>query len=235
MRGIQDVLGLHMSTYFWELSADEILSLQVAALPGLVVGVPFWTLVARSRDKKPAFLIGIVLFAATVLAPPIAKIFGAFPLRESSAYMGLLLAAAGLGAFGVTAPLVTAGSMMADIADEHELARGLRQEGVFFGALSFAIKSSSGLGTFLAGVGLDLIAFPSRAEPGAVAPETVLALGILYGPGIGVLAVIAVVFLARYGIDRHRHAEIVRALAQRRRSGAGGAPPSGGGRDAAAL
>jgi Na+/melibiose symporter-like transporter len=109
-----------------------------------------------------------------------------------------------------------AGSMLADVADEHELENGRRQEGVLFGALAFAGKSSSGLGSLLGGVGLDLIRFPTRADPLAVAPETVTALGILAGPGLGVLALLAVLILSGYRIDRRRHAEVAAALAARR-------------------
>ena len=36
--------------------------------------------------------------------------------------------------------------MLADVADEHELITRRRQEGIFFGALSFAGKSAAGLG-----------------------------------------------------------------------------------------
>lgn len=87
---------------------------------------------------------------------------------------------------------------------------------MFFGALAFAVKSSSGLGTFLAGVGLDLIAFPAKAGLESVAPGTLNALAILYGPGIAGLAVIAVVFLARNRIDQARHEAIMRELVAKR-------------------
>jgi len=49
-----------------------------------------------------------------------------------------------------------------------------------------------------------------------VSTEAVTSLGILYGPGIMLFAVIALVFLSRYRIDRARHAEIVRELERRR-------------------
>ena len=39
------------------------------------------------------------------------------------------------------AGLVSAGAMLADISDEHELRTGRRQEGIFFGALSFSGKA----------------------------------------------------------------------------------------------
>lgn len=47
--------------------------------------------------------------------------------------------------------------MVADIADGHELATGKRQEGIFFSAVSFANKTTTGLGSLIGGVGLDLI------------------------------------------------------------------------------
>jgi Na+/melibiose symporter-like transporter len=109
-----------------------------------------------------------------------------------------------------------AGSMMADVADEHELSSGHRQEGIFFGALAFAGKSTSGLGSLIGGLGLDWIGFPVGAEPGAVDPATVTALGVFYGPGIAIIAVVALVFLSRYRIDRARHAKIAEALVRQR-------------------
>lgn len=216
MRGIQEVLQVHMGTYFWGLDPQEIFQTSAGAIVGFLAGLPFWTSVSSRLDKKPTFLIGVVGFSFCVLSPPIAKIAGLFPPQESASYLGTLIAASFVGSFSAAAAIVTAGSMLADLTDEHELDTGRRQEGVFFGALAFAGKSSSGLGTFLAGLGLDVIDFPRQAEPGSVDPETVTALGILYGPGIAVLAVLALVFLTRYRIDRHRYEEISAQLGRQR-------------------
>ena len=109
------------------------------------------------------------------------------------------------------------GSMMADVADEHELATGRRQEGIFFGALAFAAKSTSGLGVLVGGVGIDLIDFPEQVGVADVPAETISSLGILYGPGLMVFAVVALALMRGYRLDRARHAEIVAALEQRRR------------------
>jgi Na+/melibiose symporter-like transporter len=146
---------------------------------------------------------------------------GAWPAQGSPLYVASLVAASALAAFFAAAGLVTAGSMMADVADEHELATGRRQEGLLFGAQSFAAKSASGIGHQIAGIGLDAIAFPAGAAVGAVGPTQVLGLGLLAGPGVGMLAVVAIALLAGYRLDRARHAEITRALDERRRA----APP----------
>lgn len=215
-RGIQEVLAVHMSTYFWVLDADQIAIVGGAGVPGFILGVPLWTAVGRRIDKRPTFLAGLVGFVTFVMLPPVAKLLGLYPVQESPLYLGLLVTCGFLGAFCAAAAIVMAGSMMADTADEHELRTGARQEGIFFGALAFAAKSTSGLGSLLAGVGLDLIAFPAQAAPEDVPASKVVALGVFYGPGIAVLAIVAVSFLRRYGIDRERHAEIVQALEERR-------------------
>ncbi|MGH7786858.1 MAG: MFS transporter [Candidatus Binatia bacterium] len=218
-RGVEQGLGIYMYTHFWHISPADILAVQGLALLGLVLGTVVWVILSRRIDKRPAFLAGVTVLSICTLLPPLAKLLGYFPARDGDLYVPLLAALALIGGLGAAAGLVTSGSMMADIADEHELQTGRRQEGIFFGALLLAVKSTSGLGQFVAGWGLDLIDFPTRAEPGTVSVETINALGILYGPGIAFIAVASVVVLARYRIDRTRHEEITAALLARRLAG----------------
>jgi glycoside/pentoside/hexuronide:cation symporter, GPH family len=225
-RGIEQGLGIYMATHFWLISPSEILSVQGAGLAGLFVGTVLWVLLSRRVDKRPAFLAGVTVFSIFSLLPPLGKMLGWFPHHESEAYVPLLATLAVIASLGAAAGLVTSGSMMADIADEHELDTGRRQEGIFFGALLFAVKATSGLGQFLAGWGLDLIDFPQRAEPGTVPIDTTNALAILYGPGIAFLAVLSVIVLTRYRITNERHAAIVVALARRAELAAAAALPA---------
>lgn len=215
-RGVEQGLGIYMFTHFWQIPPADILGVQATSMVGLVLGTVFWVIVSRRIDKRPAFLFGVSVFCLFTLLPPLAKLLDYFPALGSAAYVPLLAGLALIAGLGAAAGLVTSGSMMADIADEHELRTGRRQEGIFFGALLLAVKSTSGLGQFVAGWGLDLIDFPTRAVAGAVAAETVTGLAILYGPGIAFIAVIAIVVLSRYRIDSVRHAEIAAALALRR-------------------
>jgi len=216
MRGIQEVLAIHMSTYFWGLDQRQIATVALAALPGFVAGVPLWATLGQRGDKRPTFLWGLAIFSTMVLGPPIAKLAGVFPAAESAVYVPTLALATFLAALGASAGLVMAGSMMADIADEHELRTGTRNEGIFFGALSFAAKSTSGLGSLIAGLGIDVIGFPTQADPAAVPADKVVSLGVLYGPGIALLAVAAIAVLSRYPIDRARHTRTSAALERER-------------------
>ena len=101
-----------------------------------------------------------------------------------------------------------AGSMMADIADEHELETGLRREGIFFGAMSFIGKASAGIGAQLAGVLLDLVGLVPGTDPSAVEPATWRTLGMTYALTFGALMLAGMFAMRRYGITRKRHAEI---------------------------
>ena len=106
--------------------------------------------------------------------------------------------------------------MMADAADEHELLFGVRREGLFFSGLSFAVKASSGIGGFLAGLGLDLIHFPTAlvASGKTLQFNAVLVrnLGLVSSPLPGVLSFIAPLFLITYSLTRARHASILDQL-----------------------
>ena len=117
--------------------------------------------------------------------------------------------------------LVSFGSMMADVVDEHELESRRRQEGIFFGAVAFSGKAASGLGNIVAGVGLDLISWPRGADISSaadIAPQTLVNLGLLYGPIVAGFAVVSVWCYTKYKLNRERHQEILTELAQLRQT-----------------
>jgi Na+/melibiose symporter-like transporter len=219
-RGVQSTLGTYMGVHFWEISSQQIASLQGASFAGLVLGLGFFARLSRVLDKKPTFMIGVTIFSVFVVAGPVLKLAGFWPPRaDEQLYLGMLAGLNFLASFGAAAALVTATSMMADLTDEHEFDTGLRQEGIFFGALAFSGKASTGLGHMLAGLSLDAIGFPENAAPGSVPPEIVRHLAILYGPGMILILAIGVVYFARYQLTGERVAEMQRKLAERRAGG----------------
>ena len=106
--------------------------------------------------------------------------------------------------------------MIADTVDENELITGKRQEGMFSSAIAFTAKATSGVGGFLAGVALDVIAFPTQAEPGTVPPHKIDALGFAVGPVLMVLFLLSLIFLQKYQLTRARHSRVLLELARRR-------------------
>lgn len=217
LRGLQSSLGLHLNAHFWGLSSDQMGSLVFPMVVGFAVGTVVWSALAGKMEKRTIIIVGTAMFTVFVALPVLLRLAGALPATLPTSTVTAIIAGSLLIAtFGSGGSVTAFNSAMADITDEHELRTGRRQEGVYFGALAFAGKCSSGIGHGLAGVGLDLIAFPARAELGSVAPEVVRNLGLLYGPGLAVLAVISLLCFSRYRLTRARFEALRRELEERR-------------------
>lgn len=204
MRGVQTTLGLHATTFFWELSPHQIQLVTLAIVIGLLAGIPFAKPLSRRFDKKWIFIIGALWALLFHVAPVMLRLWGWLPDNDGPALLLILILASFFGGIGAVQPLVAAGSMIADISDEHELNTGLRQQGMFFGGMAFAGKAASGLGHSVAGVGIDLIGFPKDVTQGEIATETLQQLAWLYGPGVGLIGLVAILIFTGYGLTRSR-------------------------------
>jgi len=219
MVGVDGALNLHMNTYFWELaSRDNILFF--AAYPlGIMAGALFARHLNEIFDKKPSIVVGTAWWALCQILPVVLRLLGWFPENGTSELLWTLVFVKFIQGVGVVQALVTFGSMVADIVDEHELLTGRRQEGVFFASISFSGKFTTGIGSVVAGFALDLISWPRGAaiQTGADVPaETLIWLGLIYGPIVSGFAVVSVWCYSRHRLNRARHAEIVRELESRR-------------------
>ena len=140
-----------------------------------------------------------------------------FPENGTSSLIWTLVIIKFLQGAGVVQALVSFGSMVADIVDEHELKTGRRQEGIFFGAVSFSNKRASGLGTLVAGIGLDIIAWPTGEHirtAADVPADTLFNLGLLFGPIVAGFAVVSVWCYNHYDLTREKHQQILAQLAE---------------------
>ncbi len=214
--GVQATLALHMTTYYWELSQAQISNFVIGGAVGFVLGLAVMRRMHERLDKKRTFVIGAAFLVLLGALLPSLRELGMFPGNDHPLLFTLLVISLGLSAFFAALAGVSGGSMMADIADEHELTSGRRQEGIFFGAASFAGKSASAFGHLLAGIAVDIIAFPTQALPGTIPAVKLTELGIFNGPLMAAVMMAGVVYFNRYDLDRHRHAQIIQTLRQRR-------------------
>ena len=219
MVGVDGALNIYMNNFFWELTTQQMAILALPSGVGVMLGAFLTPVLHRFFDKRPALVWGTAWWAACQIVPVLLALAGWFPEGGSGLLLWTLFVIRFVQGAGVVQALVSFGSMMADVADEHELETGKRQEGIFFGAVAFSGKAASGVGNIIAGIGLDAISWPRGAEirgPGDVPHETVVDLGILYGPVVAGLAVISVWCYTKYHLNRERHQEILRALQERR-------------------
>jgi len=214
--GMTQTLTFYVGTYFFDLSPAQISVVALAMVTALVPASMLAPWLSRRFDKPKTLIGGIAVLASFEVAPVLLRLAGLFPENGSPLLLpslfGLLVVSNG----GLIVYTIIVDSMIADIVDEYELTTGLRQEGVFFSARSFAQKATFGVGSFAAGLGLDAIAFPRQAEAGGVPQDSIIQLGLLAGPCIFLLYLVSIGIFALYRIDRQKHAAILEELSKRR-------------------
>ena len=219
MVGVMFAFNFFMFTFFWELDATDVQVVLIIYPIGVLLGVPLTKYFHRRFDKKPAIVWGLAWWVSLQLLPVTLRLLGFFPDNDAAILVSLLAGIALIQGMGVSVGAVSFGSMVADILDEQELKTGRRQEGIFFAAMSFAGKATSGLGGLVAGVSLDLIDWPQGEAIRTAAdvdPEIIVRLGLLFGPGVAVFGFAAVWMFTFYRLDRDAHAAILVELKTRR-------------------
>lgn len=214
--GVQYALALHMNTYFWQLSTPQIQYVFYAQTFGFMAGIPLARPLAHRFDKKPTYIVGVISSSFVLALPTILRLAGVFPENGDPILPGLLVAFA--FAYGVIATIgvVLSPAMLADLADEYELAQSRRAQGLFFGINQFSRKATLGLGGALAGSVIDLIQFPSKATPGAVDPMVLERLGLVYGPGALIFIGFGIWLFKGYRLGRRQHGEVLAQLQAQR-------------------
>lgn len=221
--GVGSSLNLYMSTYFWEIPPAQIIFLSPAYWIGLLLGTPLCPWAQKRFGKRAMLLFGTGSWAFWQATPVSLRLLGLMPDNGSAALVPTLMALQLLQGICTVQSNVAYLSMLADTVDEHELVTGKRQEGVFFAASGFSAKATSGLGAIIAGLGLNAIHWPTGAHirtAADVPPETIVHLGILFGPFVAAFGLVCLLFYARYDLTRERHAAIIDELERRRHSAA---------------
>ena len=222
MAGVNGALDLYVYQYFWELADLQMLWLNVGGtVGGLLVGVFLAVPLLHFTGKRLGVILGTAVWAICQVIPVVLRLLDLLPVNGTTELFVALFAFKFVQGVILQLAFVAFGSMMADVADEHELMSGVRQEGIFFGAVAFSAKATSGVGTFIGGVGLDIIRWPRGAAiqtAADVPPETLVNLGLFYGPVVAGFAVVSMWCYSHYSLTRERHAQVLEELNARRRA-----------------
>lgn len=218
MIGVDNSLSLHMNSFFWELSSKQNMPFFIAGPVGLMIGVLLTRKLGARFDKKPLILWGTGGWLLCQITPVILRSFDCFPVNGTPGLVWALVAFKALQGVILAQIIVPFHSMVADIVDEHQLESGERNEGIFFAAVGFSGKATSGLGSFASGLALDLISWPRGSAvltASDVPPETISALGFVYGPGIATFGIVSIWLYSHHNLNRSRHLEIQAELKKR--------------------
>jgi Na+/melibiose symporter-like transporter len=165
----------------------------------------------------------VITGGAFAFSPQVLYFTGVLESMSLTSKFAFIFTVNGISQVFFIAYIILLDSMLSDVIDEHELHSAKREEGLFFAARSFATKASYGLGSFFAGIGLDIIKFPQGASPDTVPADAVLSLAIMSGPVMFVLFAATVIVSSRYPLTANRHGEIMREIEARRLAGDGAA------------
>jgi Na+/melibiose symporter-like transporter len=159
--------------------------------------------------------IQTMLFGAFLsLSPIMLRLIGFFPENGSSALFWIMFVQ---GFVSSVVWVMVAGiwrSMTADLVEQQQSKSGRRSEGMILSALTFSGKAAGALGVWLAGIMLDLAAFPVDAGVGEISAPTLAKLGWIYGPVLVAFYVIAAYFFSCYKLSRAEHGAVVESLAR---------------------
>jgi len=216
--GIDTALLLYVNTYLWGLSGTPLLWVSMAIFVGYLVGAPLVATLAKRLEKRAILMAGTAWFAVLQLLPIVFWLLEWLPPMGTMALVSVLATLRVIQGIGTIQSRTAGGSLLADVADEYELQTGIRQEGVFFGAQLVAYKATSGLGKFISGILLALIAWPTADQIAVhgVSDPALFWLALVYGPLVSVFGVFAVWCYSHYRLDVASHARIAAELKKRR-------------------
>ncbi|MYE14589.1 MAG: hypothetical protein F4X99_23605 [Gammaproteobacteria bacterium] len=216
--GVESAFSPFMGVHFWGLRTEDLFYLAFVGLVSFPVAFVLIPVLTRLLDKRMSVMLPLASWITAVNVPICLRLADVpwFPENGSPWVLAIFIAASTVGA--LSAPIIgaSANSMLADVADEHELDTGIRREGVLYSVRAFSQKATQAFGTVFGGILLSAIDFPTYATRGEVPAETVWNLGLIAGPATSIFSLLALGFYLRYRINHRRHAEIVAALEARR-------------------
>ena len=171
--------------------------------------VPIWLWVSRVRNKREAYMLGMIFWVVVQLS-----IFTIQPDQTRS-----LIFMAGLAGIGVSAAYTLPDAMFADVIEWDELRTGRRQEGVFYGIRTLIRKLTGALVIFLTLQALGWSGYVSPPEDAMQFTQSGGALHmirLLVSP-FGALMLSGTIILAWFfPLSREKHVRIQRLLERRR-------------------
>lgn len=219
MGGITSALLMVTFTYFWGFDTVQI-SMLLGGPP--LLAVLFATVSSKflnaRLEKQHLLQLSCALGALNMLWLTPLKLLGWLP-DGSSWVFALVFVNYALWVTMSILRTIANHALLADVADEHELDSGQRQEGVMFAAAFFAAKFISGFGYLVAGPFLDLIGLEANTAPGDAPYSVILGLGIIMGPALAVLMLIPLWMSLKLKVSLAGQLAVREALTERSQRG----------------
>jgi len=130
-------LGLYHLNYLWKLTETQSLIVIMSPLLALLPAALAASILSRKYGKKNAAMTLIILYMMCGVLPNLAYLLGILPEVGTDSILPIIATFNGAAFLGFIGVVITANSMMADVADLMEANTSKRQEGLLFSAFSF--------------------------------------------------------------------------------------------------
>ena len=174
-----------------------------------ILCIPFWLWVARLRNKREAYMLGMGIWVIVQLM--------FFTVQPGQ--VNYLLFVAGLTGIGVSAAYVLPDSLFADIIEWDELRTGRRQEGIYFGIRAFIRKLAGALVILITLVALGFSGYenpPDGAAQFTQPDSALLMIRLLVSPFGAIMLSGTIVLTWFFPLSREKHQRIQRLLERRK-------------------
>ncbi len=218
--GVTVTLGYYANTYFWEFSSQQIALIMSSSIVGVGVGFAVLRPLVTRFEKRTILLGATFLLIGNGIWWIGGRLVGVLPPNGDPLLLPLAIANTVILSGAVMVVQTMGASVVADMVDEHEVETGLRRDGVFFAAMGFSLKIPTGFGQLAGGILIDAVGLQTGLQPGEVPADVLWKLGLVAGPLASLCFLAPTVFISRYRLDRARHSELQRILAERHSAGA---------------
>jgi GPH family glycoside/pentoside/hexuronide:cation symporter len=170
--------------------------------------IPVVVLLARTLDKRRAFIIGAASWLVVLLA------ISALPPGSLVPAYGLAF----LSGLGIATAYVVPWSMIPDIIEHDQVATGERREGSYYAFAAFFQKLGTGFALWLMGQALGLTGYLTPSAAAAVPEQPLRALAairLFMGPVPAVLLGASIAVCAFFPISRESHRQTQETIAAR--------------------
>ncbi|MDH3993095.1 MAG: MFS transporter [Gammaproteobacteria bacterium] len=217
--GVYLTLSLYLATYFWEFSNQQLAGMIAPTALGTVLAFSGMGWLGLRYDKPALLTAAAIALAVNAFWMIGARLLGLLPENGHPLIYPLAMISTCITTVILVGLQTLSVSLIADILDEQELATGRRQEGTFFAAGTFILKATTGVGTLIAGVVIDLAGIESGSAPGSVPQPVLQSLGWFTLAVVCGLCLVACWFYSRIRLGRKEHSRIMLQLEQNRAAG----------------
>lgn len=205
-------LNLHLGTYLWTLSPEQIKNWQQLFLIGMFTTAIGARLIINRVEPKHAYLCGYLMLLFGYGLPSTLTVLGVMPPAGAPGLAVALFSFNALAGGGAGLLMVCSLVMFSETTDEYQFLNAVSRTGLIFGLVTFGNKAASGLGKLLSGWSLDLLDFPSPVTAEAMTPALLNNLALTVVGVVFVLGSIGLAFLMTYHLPRERHAQILAGI-----------------------